>query len=137
MVCIEMDVIMKEKDILKKFCYDHNIKILDTNKRAYTYTKLNTSYFQYPNDLNIVDSHTVQDTEPLYTIEIAFSELEKIAEFESQVFNHMRAKGHYDMFNMIMEQKEREKKLRNNYPAVQKAYEQYSMMLKLAEGGDL
>jgi hypothetical protein len=128
---------MTREDTLRKFCYDHNIKVLDTNKRAHIYTKLNVSYFQYPNDLNIVDSHVVQDTEPLYTLEIALSELEKIAEFESQVFNHMRAKGHYDMFNMIMEQKEREKQLRNHYPAVQKAYEHYSLMLKMAEGGEL
>jgi hypothetical protein len=128
---------MTREDTLRKFCYDHNIKVLDTNKRAHIYTKLNVSYFQYPNDLNIVDSHVVQDTEPLYTIEIAFSELEKIAEFESQVFNHMRAKGHYDMFNMMMEQKLRAKYLRTKYPAVQKAYEHYSLMLKMAEGGEL
>lgn len=128
---------MTREDSLRKFCYDHNIKVLDTNKRAHTYTKLNVSYFQYPNDLNIVDRHIVQDTEPLYTIEIALSELEKIAEFESQVFNHMRAKGHYDMFNMVMQQKEHEKILRKQYPAVQKAYEHYSLMLKMAESGDL
>ena len=128
---------MTREDTLKKFCYDHNIKVLDTNKRAHRYAKINLSYFRYPNDLNIVDRQIVQDTEPLYTIEIAFSELEKIAEFESQVFNHMRAKGHYDMFSMMMEQKEREKYLRTKYPAVQKAYENYSLMLKMAEGGEL
>ena len=128
---------MTREDTLKKFCYDHNIKVLDTNKRAHRYAKINLSYFRYPNDLNIVDRELVNDTEPLYTVEIAASELEKIAEFESQVFNHMRAKGHYDMFHMIMEQKEREKELRNQYPAVKKAYEHYSLMLKLAESGEL
>jgi hypothetical protein len=33
--------------------------------------------------------------------------------------------------------KEREKYLKNKYPAVKKAYEQYSLMLKLAESGEL
>ena len=36
-----------------------------------------------------------------------------------------------------MEQKEREKYLRDKYPAVRKAYEQYSLMLKMAESGEL
>jgi hypothetical protein len=36
-----------------------------------------------------------------------------------------------------MEQKERERALRDKYPAVKKAYEQYSLMLKLAESGEL
>jgi hypothetical protein len=77
------------------------------------------------------------DTEQLYTVEIRESELVKIAEFESEVFNHMRQRGHYDMFNWIMEQKEREKYLKEKYPAVKKAYEQYSLMLKMAEAGEL
>ena len=41
------------------------------------------------------------------------------------------------MFEVVMEQKEREKYLKNKYPAVKKAYEQYSLMLKLAESGEL
>jgi hypothetical protein len=36
-----------------------------------------------------------------------------------------------------MEQKEREKYLKEKYPAVKKAYEQYSLMLKMAEAGEL
>ena len=65
------------------------------------------------------------------------SELDRIAEFESEVFNHMAKQGHYRMFETIMEQKEQEKYLKNKYPAVKTAYEQYSLMLKLAESGEL
>jgi hypothetical protein len=79
----------------------------------------------------------VNDTEPLYTVEIAQSELERIADFESEVFNNMKKQGHYRMFETLMEQKERERALRDKYPAVKKAYEQYSLMLKLAESGEL
>jgi hypothetical protein len=88
-------------------------------------------------DFNRVYEDVIHDSEPLYTVEIAKSELERIADFEAQVFNNMKKQGHYQMFEMLMEQKEHEKYLKNKYPAVKKAYEQYSLMLKLAESGEL
>jgi hypothetical protein len=112
---------------------------LDTNKRAHKYHKVNLNFFRDPGNFDFIQSHidVVRDTEPLYTIEIAESELENIAEFENQVFNNAMKTGHYDMFGYLMEQKEREKTLRENYPAVKKAFEHYSLMLKLAESGEL
>ena len=76
-------------------------------------------------------------TEPLLTIEIPQSNLEGIMAFEEQVFNNMKTYGshHYHLFNTMMEQKEAERRLRSNNAAVQKAYEQYSLMLALANGG--
>lgn len=125
-------------EVAKKFCNIHSVNIIDQNKRAHRITKMNTKFFQYQDDYNkIVDEYATFDTEILYTIEIAESELEKIAEFENQVFNNMKQTGHYRMFEILMEQKEEEKYLRDKYPAVRKAYEQYSLMLKLAESGEL
>jgi hypothetical protein len=49
----------------------------------------------------------------------------------------MAEKGHFNLFETLMEQKEQEKYLRENYPAVKKAYEHYSLMLKLAQSGEL
>jgi hypothetical protein len=111
--------------------------VLDTNKRASKYHKLNINCFKDPMDFNRVYEHVVIDSEPLYTVEIAESELERIADFEKQVFNNMKKQGHYRMFEILMEQKEQEKFLRNKYPAVKKAYESYSLILKLAESGKL
>lgn len=126
------------KNPIRDFCEMHMIRVLDRNKLAHKATRINAKFFQYSNDYNLIKNEAVQfETEPLYTVEIAESELQRIAEFELQVFNHMKAKGHYDMFNMIMKQKEKEKQLRLSYPAVQKAYENYSLMLKLAEAGEL
>ena len=122
---------------LRPFCEHHRIRVLDTNKRAHRYHKVNINYFQNPADFNIIHQDIVYDSEPLYTVEIAESELERIADFESEVFNNMKKQGHYRMFEMIMEQKEQEKYLSNKYPAVKKAYEHYSLMLKLAESGEL
>ncbi len=124
---------------LRKFCEHHSIRVLDTNKRAHRYHKVNLNYFRDPGNFDMIQSHidVVHDTEPLYTVEIAASELERIAEFEEQVFNNMKETGHYRMFEMLMEQKEQEKYLRDKYPAVKKAHEQYSLMLKLAQSGEL
>jgi hypothetical protein len=41
------------------------------------------------------------------------------------------------MFEVMLEQKYKEKRLRDKYPAVKKAYEHYSLILKLAESGEL
>ena len=127
---------MKENH-LKEFCEMHHIRVLDTNKRAHRHYKVNMNYFKDPLDFNKVNQEIVYDSEPMYTVEIAESELERIAEFEAQVFNNMKKQGHYQMFEMLMEQKEKEKYLRNKYTAVKKAYEHYSLMLKMAESGDL
>lgn len=123
---------------IKQFCEQHCIRVLDTNKRAHRYQRINMQYFRDPMDFNKVSLvDIVNDSEPLYTVEIAESELERIADFESEVFNNMKKQGHYKMFEMLMEQKEAEKYLCNKYPAVKKAYEHYSLILKLAESGEL
>jgi len=122
---------------IKQFCQHHGINVLDTNKRASRYHKVNVKYFEDPMDFNRVYENVIVNSEPLYTVEIAESELERIADFESEVFNNMKKQGHYRMFEVLMEQKEEEKYLKDKYPAVRKAYEQYSLMLKLAQSGEL
>lgn len=124
-------------DKIRPFCEHHRIRVLDTNKRASRYHKVNINYFRDPLDFNRVYEDIVVDSEPLYTVEIAESELESIAKFEFEVFNNMREHGHYRLFETLMEQKKEEQYLRDKYPAVKKAYEQYSLMLKLAESGEL
>lgn len=128
-----------ETKILEEWCNNHSVKIIDTNKRAYRHAPVNVRYFTSSSDYNYVvrDEYTRCETQPLYTIEIAESELRKVSQFESQVFNNMRVKGHYGLFEQLMEQKEKEKFLKENYPAVKKAYEHYSLLLKLAESGEL
>lgn len=126
-------------DNLKGFIQDHRINILDDNKRAHKHTRMHTKFFQMPNDYNVMTAMDAMqyETERLYTVEVSESELTRIAEFESEVFNNMKKQGHYRLFENLMEQKEQEKYLKNKYPAVKKAYEHYSLMLKLAETGEL
>jgi hypothetical protein len=127
------------KDLeLRKFCEHHRIRVIDSNKRAHRYTGVNVSLFQCPDDYNkFYQEHLTFDTEILYTVEVTESELTRIAEFENQVFNNMKNNGHYRLFETLMDQKRQEAYLKDKYPAVKKAYEQYSLMLKLAESGEL
>ena len=124
---------------VKKFVEHHRINIIDDNKRAHKHTRMDVKYFQFPDDYNKMNtSQAIQyETVKLLTVEITEDTLERIADFETEVFNNMRDQGHYRMFETLMEQKEKEKYLRFTYPAVKKAYEHYSLMLKLAESGEL
>ena len=127
-------------DNIKKFADYHGINIIDDNKRAHKHTRMNIKYFQNPNDYNelrAMEAIMRYETVKLYTVEIAEDELKRMADFECEVFNNMKKDGHYSMFLRLMEQKEKEKYLRDKNPAVKKAYEHYSLILKLAESGEL
>ena len=122
----------------QKFCNEHGIRVINSDKRAHRHTKANVALFHYADDYNkFMQDHLTFETETLYTVEISESELTRIAGFENQVFNNMKETGHYRLFETLMEQKEQEQQLRSKYPAVRKAYEQYSLMLKLAQSGEL
>jgi hypothetical protein len=120
---------------VNEFVKAHGIRVVDDNKRACRHRKINADFFNYQNDYNQINSiEPVKfETEQLYTVEIAESELERIADFESQVFNNMKGTGHYNLFETLMDQKREEARLRDQFPAVKKAYEQYSLMLSLAK----
>jgi hypothetical protein len=114
------------------------MKVIDTNKR---FARYGPTQFMFTNevDYNDIAQTTHYETEPLLTIEIPESNLEQIQYFEDQVFNNMKRHGgdHYHMFNTLMTQKQKEKYYKDKHPAVKKAYEHYSLMLKLAESGEI
>ena len=123
---------------LKDFNKRHCINIIDRNKRASKIQKMNVDYFKFSEDYNMFKTlHQTVETEPLFTLEITESELNRIAEFEDNVFNNMTQSGHYNMFETLMEQKRKERDLRDKYSSVKKAYEHYSLLLKLAESGEI
>ena len=72
--------------MVENWCKQHYVRIIDNNKRAYVRAPMNVRYFQNALDYNDIVKDTVRfETQPLYTVEIAESELRKIAEFEHQV----------------------------------------------------
>ena len=126
-------------DNIGKFLKYHDMQVIDDNKRAYKHTRMNVKYFNNFADYNELTATDAirYDTEKLLTVEITESELQRIANFEAEVFNNLKEHGHYRMFEHMTQLKEREKYLKNKYPAVKKAYEHYSLILKLAESGEL
>ena len=122
----------------EEFLKRHNIKVIDTNKR---FARYGSKRFMFTNDVdyNDIAQTMYYETERLLTVEIPESELTRIKDFEDQVFNNIKNHGphHHQMFEIMMEQKHEEKKLRDKYSAVKKAYEHYSLMLKLAKSGEL
>jgi hypothetical protein len=126
------------KPNLTEFVKKHRVNVVDENKRAHSYSGMNTKFFRHSGDYNILEQEFLTfETEKLYTVEICESELNRIADFEAEVFNNMKEQGHYRVFETLMAQKERERYLRDKYPAMKKAYEHYSLILKLAESGEL
>ena len=128
---------MYSQNEIREFCLKHSIRVVDTNKRAHKYHKVNLNYFKDPADFDMLQAHIdlVRDTEPLYTVEIALSELEKLAEFEKQTYDSM--KEHSSLYAYQREQEEREKFFRERYPALKKAHDHYKLLLKLANSGEL
>jgi len=126
----------KQQEFFKK----HNMRLVDDNKRWARTRPVKYEFFRDETDFNRVFTVPMTyDTERLLTVEIPESNLDAIQSFEEQVFNNMKQYGaqHYMMFEVMMEQKEKEQYLRNKHPAVKKAYEHYSLMLKLADDGDI
>ena len=123
---------------LEEFNKRHSVRVLDNSKRAHRHTRTNVQMFKFDDDYNkFINDHLTFETEVLLTVEIAESELERIAKFEDQVFNNLSKTGHYNLFETLMEQKEQEQRLKDQYPAVKKAYEQYSLLLKMAGSGEI
>jgi hypothetical protein len=127
------------RENVQKFVQYHRIQVIDDNKRAHRHTRMHVKYFNNPANYNELEEMKEMnfETVKLLTVEITETELERIADFEAEVYNNLHERGHYRMFEHMTELKEREMYLKNKYPAVKKAYEHYSLMLKLAESGEL
>lgn len=120
-------------DEFASFLKRHDISIVNTEKKFSRHTPT-YNYFSTPLDYNSIHCVSQIETEPLYTIQIPESELKRLQKFEDQVFNNMAQNGHFNLFQVLMEQKENEKRLQAMFPAVKLAYENYSLVLNICKG---
>ena len=119
---------MKEK--LEKFCKNYEVKIVNDNGRYARYRP--PTFFTDPGRADIIRNDIVDfQTEKLYTVQIPESSFKTLVEMEERFFNH-RMDGVRDMFETLMDKEREEAHYRHTNQAVQKAYEQYSMLLNLA-----
>ena len=119
---------MTEK--LKKFCGNYEVKILNDQKRFARYRK--PQFFTDPLNASIIQDAIDMQTEKLYTVEIPESSLNTLVEMENRFMNFRNSDHSRDMFEMLMDKEREEAHFRHTNAAVQKAYEQYSIMLNLA-----
>jgi len=113
----------------RNFMRKYNIQLLNDNRRCMTRMQPRL-YFSFEQDKDYVSDMPPEcNYEPLITVEIPLSRLDEIADLESIFFNNIDDENSRRIFQRWLEQQNEEKRLRDNHPAVKKAYEHYSAML--------
>lgn len=127
---------MSKSENAKKFLYRYNMEIVDANRRQQRYY-MPPKYSISP---RYADDELYQpiryETETLFTIQVPESKLEALVDFHSRAEDAMKYTGSMDMFSHFLQKQDDEKAFREKHPAVQKAYEQYQMLYKLARSGE-
>ncbi len=119
-------------DELDKFCENYEVRVLNDSKRRARYHP--ARFFTDPMRADIIQKDTVAyETEKVYTVEIPEGRLRTLVEMERRFFNYVEHHDKpIDMFQTLMDKEREEAHFRHTNQAVQKAYEQYSIMLNLA-----
>jgi hypothetical protein len=117
---------------LKDFCRNYEVNVLNDSKRRARYSP--PQFFTDPTRADVfVRDPMHYETEQVYTVEIPEGRLRALIEMEQRFFKWQRHnRGEVDMFQTLMDKEREEAYYRSTSPAVQKAYEQYSIMLNLA-----
>ena len=119
-------------DELKDFCRNYEVNVLNDQKRRARYHP--PRFFTEPSRADIIRNDIVTfETEQVITLEIPEGRLRTLIEMERRFFKLQRhSQGEIDMFQILMDKEREEANIRHTNTAVQKAYEQYSIMLNLA-----
>jgi hypothetical protein len=117
---------------LEQFCINYEVRVLNDSKRRARYHP--PQFFTDPSRADLIRNDIVEyETEQVYTVEIPEGRLRALVEIEQRFFKWQRhSPGEIDMFETLMKKEREEAYYRNTNAAVQKAYEQYSMLLNLA-----
>jgi hypothetical protein len=114
------------------FCKNYEVRVLNDQKRRARYHP--PRFFTDPDRADIIRNDIIEyETERVFTVEIPEGRLKTLVEMERKFFNYV---AHHDkpidMFQTLMDKEREEANYRHTNAAVQKAYEQYSIMLNLA-----
>ena len=120
---------MSREEKVKSFCDKYFVSIIDKSRRFLRHRP--SEYFSYAHDKELYQNPLEVESEPLLTVTIPLSKLEAIAEIEGLFFNNIEDVYSRRIFETWMDSQAEEKHLRQKYPTVQAAYEQYSMTLHL------
>ena len=118
-------------DELKDFCRNYEVNVLNDQERRARYSP--PKFFTDPFRADIITRDMQYETEPVITLEIPESRLRTLVEMERKFYKWQRhSRSEVDMFQTLMDKEREEAHYRHTNAAVQKAYEQYSIMLNLA-----
>ena len=117
---------------LKNFCENYEVNVLNDSKRRARYHP--PQFFTEPERADIIRKDLIEfEHERVFTVEIPEGRLRALVELEQRFFkwqHHTRSE--VDMFQTLMDKEREEAHYRHTNSSVQKAYEQYSMLLNLA-----
>jgi predicted glycosyltransferase len=116
----------------KEFYENYEVRVLNDTKHRARYHP--ASFFTTPERADII-RHDIEQfrTEKIITLEIPEGRLYTLIEMEKRFFKwHRHSNTEVDLFQTLMDKEREEAHYRHTNPAVQKAYEQYSIMLNLA-----
>jgi hypothetical protein len=128
-----MDNSVKKTTKAKEFLNRYRMNIVDSNRRYQSYVP---SYIGGFDKYDQPYRDIPYETETLHTIQIPDSSLERLMEFYERVEESMKYTGSMDVFGHYIQRQKDEKSFREKHPAVQKAYNQYQMLYKLARSGE-
>ena len=119
-------------DELREFCENYEVRVLNDQKRRARYHP--PKFFTDPERADIIRNDIVEyETERVFTMEIPEGRLRTLVEMERKFYKWQRhTKTEVDLFQTLMDKEREEAYYRSTNPAVQKAYEQYSMLLNLS-----
>lgn len=119
-------------DEFNDFCRNYEVRVLNDQKRRARYHP--PRFFTDPERADIIRNDIVEfENERVYTLEIPEGRLRALIEMEKRFYKWQKhTKSEVDMFETLMNKEREEAYYRNTNPAVQKAFEQYSIMLNLA-----
>ena len=117
---------------LKDFCKNYEVRVLNDTKRRARYHP--PRFFTDPERADIIRNDIVEfETERVITVEIPEGRLRALVEMERKFYKWQRhTRTEVDLFQTLMDKEREEAYYRSTNPAVQKAYEQYSIMLNMA-----
>ena len=120
------------EDQFAEFRKNYEVRVLNDQKKRARYNP--PRFFTDPENASIIRDDVVKyDTERVFTLEIPEGRLRSLAELEYRFWNYQKHSDRpVDLFQLLMEKEREEAHYRHTNEAVQKAYEQYSIMLNLA-----
>lgn len=127
---------MSKSEKAKKFLYRYSMEIVDANRRQQKYYMPPRYSISARYDDDELYQKIQYESETLFTIQVPESKLEALVDFYDRAEDAIRHTGSMDMFNHFLQKQDEERAFREKHPAVQKVYEQYQMLYKLAKSGD-